>query len=104
MAWHHRNRGKQRRCGGEGLPEEGSGGGVDKMHGEGPFYSSVSHRSNADLGKERGREVTAELGVEAKQACTRVAQSAAWAAMGIEGGHGHTAQAPCVEPGPQWTR
>jgi hypothetical protein len=28
-------------CGGDGLSEGGSGGGADKMHGEGPFYSYV---------------------------------------------------------------
>jgi hypothetical protein len=39
MAWHRRRGGEQRWCSGDGLPEEGSSGGADKTHGEGPFYS-----------------------------------------------------------------
>jgi hypothetical protein len=61
-AWHRRSSGKQRWCGGDSLPEEGNSGGADKMHGEGPFYSCASRRCNADLHKERGREVMAQLG------------------------------------------
>jgi hypothetical protein len=40
---------------------------MDKMHGEGPFYSCVSHRSNAGLRKDRGREVMARLDVVAER-------------------------------------
>jgi hypothetical protein len=36
------------------------------MHGEGPFYSCVSRRSNAGLRKERGRELTARLDAAAE--------------------------------------
>jgi hypothetical protein len=52
------------------------------MHGEGPFYSCVSRRSNAGLRKERGRELTARLDAAAERACARVAQSTARAATG----------------------
>jgi hypothetical protein len=48
-------------------------GGADKMHREGPFYNYVSRRGNADLRKERGREVTTRLGVAAERACAHVA-------------------------------
>jgi hypothetical protein len=80
-AWHRRSGGKQRRCGGDGLPEECSGGGVDKMHGEGPFYSCISRRGNANLRKERAREVTARLSTTAERASASAAQSVARAAM-----------------------
>jgi hypothetical protein len=55
---------------------------MDKMHGEGPFYSCVSHRSNAGLCKEGGREVMARLGAAVERACAHATQSAARAATG----------------------
>jgi hypothetical protein len=64
----------------DGLPKESSGGGVDKMHGEGPFYSCVSRRSNMGLRKKRRGEVTAQLGVAAGRAYACAAQSTARAA------------------------
>jgi hypothetical protein len=33
------------RCGGDGLPEGGSGGGMDKWHQGGPFYRSAHVRA-----------------------------------------------------------
>jgi hypothetical protein len=73
MTWHRRSGGKQRRCGGDGLPKESRGGGTDKMHGEGPFYSCVSRRSNMGLRKKRRGEVTSQLGVVAGRAYACVA-------------------------------
>jgi hypothetical protein len=72
MAWHRRSGRKQKWGSGDGLSEEGSGGGMDKMHREGPFYSCVSRRGNVDMRKEKEREVTARLGAAAERACTRV--------------------------------
>jgi hypothetical protein len=66
----------------DGLQEEGSSGGMDKMHGEDPFYSCVSCRSNAGLCKEIGREVMAQLGAVAERACTHATQSTTGAATG----------------------
>jgi hypothetical protein len=39
MACHRQSSRKQRRCGDDGLPEEGNGGGADKMHGKVPFIA-----------------------------------------------------------------
>jgi hypothetical protein len=58
MAWHRRSDEKQRWCGGDGLPEEGSGGGMHKMHGKVLFYSRVLRGGNAAC-VEGEREVMA---------------------------------------------
>jgi hypothetical protein len=47
IAWHRWSNEKQRRCGGDGLPEGGSGGGTDKMNGRVLFYS-CEHRDRWD--------------------------------------------------------
>jgi hypothetical protein len=86
-AWLRRSGGKQRRCGGDGLPEEGSGGGVDKMHGECPFYSCVSRRSNTSLHKERRREVMARLGAAAERACAHAVAERSEGSNGRREGH-----------------
>jgi hypothetical protein len=50
MAWHRHSSEKQRWCGGDGLTEEGSGGGADKTHVEGPFYSCEHRDRRNDSG------------------------------------------------------
>jgi hypothetical protein len=87
MAWHRWSGGKQRWGSNDGFPEEGSGGGVDKMHGEGPFYSCVSRRGNADLHKEGG-DGSAQRGGRASM-CSRgseCSEAAMGAVKGTRGG------------------
>jgi hypothetical protein len=55
MAWHRQSGRKQRRCGGDGLPEGGSGEGADKMNRRALFYSHALRGGNVGLRRGRGR-------------------------------------------------
>jgi hypothetical protein len=46
-AWHRQSGGKQRRCSGDGLPEEGNGGARTKCTGKVLFYRRALHGGNA---------------------------------------------------------
>jgi hypothetical protein len=58
VAWHRRSGRKQRRHGGDGLPEDGSNGAWTKCTGKDLFYSHALHGGTA-ICAEGEQEVTA---------------------------------------------
>jgi hypothetical protein len=66
-----------------GLPEEGSGGGVDKRMGGVFFYSRALRGGNAGLHKKRGREVTAQCSSRATGVHMRAVRHNSYVAVAV---------------------